>query len=148
MPKVTLTNMVMLQDAETGKLLVQNRVQKYPGIAFPGGHTEVGESIYDSAVREIKEETGYDIQNLQSCGFIYWDGEYGDKYFTFFYKTSDYTGELIGETEEGAVFWVAPEELESLELAPNMDKYLKMFTGRYSECYCSAADGDWSVIYR
>lgn len=88
MNEVTLTNMVRIQDKQSGKILVQERRLSYPGVAFPGGHVEKGESIYDSAVREIKEETGYDIKNLKPRGFIYWDNENGDKYFTFF--LSDY----------------------------------------------------------
>lgn len=58
MPKTEITNMVMVQHPETGMVLVQNRIKSWQGIAFPGGHAEPGESIYDSAVREIREETG------------------------------------------------------------------------------------------
>ena len=66
-----LTNMVMVEDPETGRVLVQKRVKKYCGIAFPGGHVEDGESIYDSAVREIREETGLEIRDLKACGYIH-----------------------------------------------------------------------------
>lgn len=142
MPKFTLTNMVMVTDPETGKVLVQNRIKKYKGIAFPGGHVEDGESIYASAVREIKEETGYDISNLQSKGFIYWDHVNGSKYFTYFYTTSTFSGECIGATDEGEVFWVDPAELPNMQLAPNMEKYMKMFGGNYSECHCIEDDHD------
>lgn len=72
MSKLEITNMVMVQDQSTGKVVVQERVKSWCGIAFPGGHAESDESIYDSAVREIKEETGLDIQNLKACGFMYW----------------------------------------------------------------------------
>lgn len=148
MVRYELTNMVMVQDPVTGKVLVQRRVQKYKGIAFPGGHLEEGESIYDSAVREIKEETGYDIRNLESCGFIYWDEPNVERYFTYFYKTTDFSGKMIPETEEGPVFWMDPEELEHTDLSPNMEKYLPMFTGKYSECYCLWSDDHWEVSYR
>lgn len=148
MASLELTNMVLVQDPETGKLLVQKRIKKYKGIAFPGGHVEDGESIYDSAVREIKEETGYDIQNLQPCGFIYWDEPGVSKYFTYFYKTNTFSGEMIPETDEGPVFWVNPEDLLSMELAPNMDKYFPMFDGKYAECYCFYTGEDWEVSYK
>ena len=72
MPKLEITNMVMIQNKSTGKVVVQERVKSWRGISFPGGHAEPGESIYDSAVREIKEETGLDIRNLKSCGFMCW----------------------------------------------------------------------------
>ena len=142
-----LTNMVMVQDPETGKVLVQKRIKKYCGIAFPGGHVEDGESIYDSAVREIREETGLEIRDLKACGYIHWNHANGDKYFTYFYKTTSFSGQLIDETDEGPVFWVKPEELKTLQLAPNMDRYLPMFSGKYSECYCLEENGGWNMKY-
>lgn len=150
MGKTTLTNMVVIEDPNTGKLLVQDRVKKYIGIAFPGGKVEDNESIYDSAIREIKEETGYDITDLEPRGFIYWDEGNNDKYFTYFYKTTTFSGECINETPEGKVFWVEKEELLSLNLAPNMDRYLPMLFGKgHAECYCSnPKEGKWEMVYR
>jgi len=142
-----LTNMVMVQDPETGKVLVQKRIKKYCGIAFPGGHVEDGESIYASAVREIKEETGLDIRDLKACGYIHWNHANGDKYFTYFYKTTSFSGELVRETDEGPVFWVDPEEMQQMDLAPNMWRYLPMFSGKYMECYCREENDDWNMIY-
>lgn len=142
-----LTNMVLVEDPETGKVLVQKRVKKYCGIAFPGGHVEDGESIYDSAVREIREETGLEIRDLKACGYIHWNHANGDKYFTYFYKTTSFSGKLIDETDEGPVFWVDPKELDSLQLAPNMDRYLPMFSGKYAECYCLEVDSGWDMRY-
>ena len=71
MPKVELTNMVMVQDKTTGKVLVQERRKSWKGLSFPGGHVDEAESFVDSAVREIKEETGLDIKNLKSCGVFH-----------------------------------------------------------------------------
>lgn len=72
MPKLEITNMVMVQDPINGKVVVQERIKSWCGISFPGGHIEPGESICDSAVREIKEETGLDIKNLKACGLMHW----------------------------------------------------------------------------
>ncbi len=48
MPQVELTNMVMIQDRITGKVLVQERTKSWKGLSFPGGHVNEGESLVDS----------------------------------------------------------------------------------------------------
>lgn len=142
MPELEITNMVMVQDKTTGKVVVQNRIKRWCGISFPGGHAEDGETIYDSAVREVKEETGLDIWNLKACGFMYWfNNKTFDRYFTYFYKTSDYSGKLIDKTDEGSVFWTTIDEIVNMQLAPNFKEYLPMFLeGKYCEAYCSWND--------
>ena len=87
MPKLEMTNMVMIQDKQTGKVLVQERVKSWKGLSFPGGHVEDNESIVDSAVREVKEETGLDVCNLKSCGVIHWlNKKTLDRFMVFFIR--------------------------------------------------------------
>ncbi|TLS37047.1 NUDIX hydrolase [Pseudalkalibacillus caeni] len=38
------------------------------GWEMPGGQVEEGESLKEAAIRETKEETGIDIEDLQFCG--------------------------------------------------------------------------------
>ncbi len=138
MAKIEITNMVMVQNPKTKEVLVQERVKYWCGITFPGGHIENGESLYDSAVREVKEETGLTVKNLKYCGCMHWHNtETNDKYFVHFYKTDDFEGELIGETDEGKVFFTSLESIENMNLSPNFDKYLPMFlTDEHYEIFC------------
>ena len=133
---VILTNMCMIYD-EKGNILVEERCKNdWRGIAFPGGHIEEREAFLDSVIREIKEETGLDITNLEPCGVIHWvHRDRGDRYIVFLYKTSCFSGKLLDATDEGRVFWVDKNEIFNLKLSNNFDKYIPMFFGKASELF-------------
>lgn len=147
---VELTNMVMIEDPVTYKVLVQNRVKSWKGLSFPGGHVDKDESFYDSAVREVKEETGLDITNLKSCGVIHWVNNMTyDRYIAFLYKTNEFTRELILETEEGVNTWMTIEEIRNTPNDNGLSDYLPMFFDIYSEAYAPYnVDKPFKVIFR
>lgn len=159
MAKTEITNMIMVRNPENNQVLVQKRVKYWCGITFPGGHLESGESLYDSAVREVKEETGLTVKNLKYCGMVHWyNNENDDRYFVHFYKTNEYSGELVEKTDEGEVFFTSLDELKNMKLSPNFDKYLPMFlSDDYNEIYCEwnekmkencNGEPDWDFQYK
>lgn len=128
MAKVRLTSMCMILDVETNRVLVQDRALYWKGISFPAGGVEEGESLVEAAIREVKEETGLTVWNLKPCGIVhYYNDITGDRHLVFHYKTSDFSGELLSETEEGRVFWVDVEKLPKLNLAGDFIDRLPMF---------------------
>ena len=61
--------------------LLQDRVKEdWKGYTLPGGHIEIGESIVDAVVREMKEETGLTILNPKLCGVKQFPPVYDLKY--------------------------------------------------------------------
>ena len=125
-----LCNMCMITDAQ-GRILVQERLPKpsnpWSGLTFPGGHVEPGETVVASVIREVQEETGLTVSNLQNCGYIQWYNPIKQsQYFVFLFKTNTFSGELTGSVE-GSVKWMTLEEMLSGQLAPNMLKYLAVF---------------------
>ena len=55
-----LCNLCMVEDLENGKVVLQYRSPEkthWAGYAFPGGHIEEGESLAESVIREVYEET-------------------------------------------------------------------------------------------
>lgn len=130
MTNIKLMNMCMIYDETLDKVLVQEKINRpdWNGITFPGGHVENGESLVDSTIREVKEETGLDIDQLKQCGLINWyNNQSHERWFIFLYKTSVFSGDLIDETHEGKVFWLDYPDLEHADLASDMSEYLKLF---------------------
>ena len=113
------------------RVLVQERLPKpsnpWSGLTFPGGHVELGETVVASVIREVQEETGLTVSNLQNCGYIQWYNPVKQsQYFVFLFKTSTFSGELTGSVE-GSVKWMTLEEMFAGKLAPNMTQYLAVF---------------------
>ena len=145
--KIELTNMCMVYDRNNDSVIVQERVLNWTGISFPGGHVETGESFMQSAIREVKEETGLTVTNMKPCGIVHWDHlDTGDKYLVFLYRTEDFTGEMISETKEGKVYWMKLDELmktDPKKLSPNFHEYLKLFlTDHFVEWHTPWRDSD------
>lgn len=133
--EIELTNMCLIYNDDA--VLVQEKTgTKYKGgLVFPGGHIEEGESLRDSMIREIKEETGLTISDLQPCGFKDWIQEDGTRYIVLLYKTNKYEGELKS-SDEGKVFWLDRKDIPTANLIWNMRELLEIFeTEEYSEFF-------------
>ena len=146
---VEMVTCVMICNDKTNEVLVQNRKRKFFGWSFPGGHVERGESLHDCAVREVMEETGLTVYNLKYCGVVHWMNRESDRrYLCFMYKTSDFSGELIAETDEGEQFWMGMDEfyktpIEKFTSAKHYS-FSPLFReyGKYSEAFVSWGGGD------
>jgi 8-oxo-dGTP diphosphatase len=160
MPSTELANMVMIEDPATGKVLVQKRVKSWKGYSFPGGHVEDNESVYDSAVREVREETGLVVRNLTPCGIVHWfNRKTGDRFIIFNYKTRDFEGELLSN-DEGENTWMDIAALREAVIGGaktnSFHYYFRLYFGDgndpgqiCSEAFAGWDDDDpWEMVYR
>ena len=124
--KAVFTNMVMIYDGKNN-VLVERRVKGWNGLVFPGGHLKEKETATESAIREIKEETGLTISKLKLCGIKQWFHPDEGRNVCFLFKTHVYSGEIVSSSE-GEIFWMPLDKLiESKDVASGFDVMLKVF---------------------
>ena len=130
-----LCNMIKINRGND--VLVLDKVKKYgwEGLTFPGGHVEKIESITESVIREAKEETNLDIENIKYVGMISWyDIDNNDRIIGFLYETDDFSGELIKENVEGTLEFIDYEELKNMDgHSDSMGEIFAIYDGKYSE---------------
>ena len=138
---VEFTDLCMVRDSD--RVLVKDRKKEdWPGITFPGGHVEAGESFTEAVIREVKEETGLRIASSQMCGMKDWV-EDDIRYVVLFYKTEKFEGDLIS-SEEGEVWWENLKELPNLDLSLDMEDMLRIFLEEDLSEFFYYQDGeDW-----
>ena len=122
--RIKLTIMCMLYK-DDGSFLVLNRLKKdWPGLTFPGGHVEDNELIIEAVIREMKEETGLTVRNIEPRGYFEWN-EFGDnvRHLAMLYRSKDFSGELK-ESSEGNILWIKEEDLEKYPLSNDFEKIL------------------------
>jgi 8-oxo-dGTP pyrophosphatase MutT (NUDIX family) len=103
---------------------------------------DVGESMADTVVREVKEETGIDAEVTGVVGIYtnpnhvmaYDDGEVRQQ-CSICFTTRMLGGQLATSSETSEVTWVAPDRLDSLNMHPSMrlriDHYLERRSAPY-----------------
>lgn len=112
-PDVTVATLVV----RDGRLLcVEERANSHLVINQPAGHLEPDESLVEAAVRETREETGWNVRVTHLVGAYQWKAETGRHYLRFAFA-ADPIDEIPGaRLDEGIVraLWLTPGELQAL----------------------------------
>ncbi|MEU0985070.1 NUDIX domain-containing protein [Streptomyces sp. NPDC005953] len=95
--------------------------------ALPGGGHDIGESIGDTVVREVVEETGITVQIDSIVGLYtnpehvlaYDDGEVRQQ-FSICFRAHPTGGSLRTSSESKEVRWIDPADLNDLNIHPSM----------------------------
>jgi 8-oxo-dGTP pyrophosphatase MutT (NUDIX family) len=113
---------------DEGRILLQRRSDS-GNWALPGGAMDISETLAASAIREVKEETGFDVHIERIVGiysdpahvFAYSDGEVRQE-FSICLACTIVGGSLAVSHESTDVRFVSVAELEGLEMHPSIRK--------------------------
>ncbi|AVK62071.1 phosphohydrolase [Lactobacillus sp. CBA3605] len=128
--RAELVNMCLIMNPITHEVVVENKIDsQWPGLTLPGGHVDPGESQVAAMQREVREETGLTVSHLKLVGTVTWvENAAGDVSLGTLYTTTDYTGNLLAGSYEGAISWQPLTTLATAKLAPGIAQLLKVFT--------------------
>ena len=98
--------------------------------SFPGGLVETGERLEEAAVREVREETGLDVEivaPIDRAEVIRRDdtGKVERHYVIMVFAGRYISGEARAGDDADAVAWVDLSQLEEYELTPDTARILK-----------------------
>jgi 8-oxo-dGTP diphosphatase len=134
------------------KVLLMHR-NKEPNLGLwtaPGGKVELGESPYETARREMAEETGLELEGLCSRGVCTLVSPLQKwSWFIFVFVTRRFRGTLSADGREGKLAWVSLEEYFTALPIPQADaifapRVLTMNEGCFQAKF--VYDADWNLL--
>ncbi|WP_431605650.1 NUDIX hydrolase [Amycolatopsis melonis] len=95
--------------------------------SIPGGQLELGETLAEAAVREVREETGIECEVTGVIGLYsdpkhviaYDDGEVRQE-FSICFKAKPRSNSLRISDESKEALWTEPTELDGLQIHPSI----------------------------
>lgn len=117
---------VIARDKEI--LLVKRGTEPSKGKwSVPGGSIEWGETLADALKREIREETGLEIEIIKLIGItdLIVDSEPGYHYVLIDYLARPVGGNLSPGSDAVDVQWVYVDNLSDYELTPHLHECLR-----------------------
>lgn len=88
------------------------------GVYLPiGGHVELGESLEEAAIREVKEESGINVHSVDLRGILYIRSQNTGDYDVIMsiFTSSEFTGKPIAG-REGSFEWIEIDKIQTLNL--------------------------------
>ena len=119
--EIYMLNTTLCYIEKDGAYLMIHRVKKKNDMNHDkwigvGGKLEAGESPFDCARREIREETGLTVGRLYYRGIVtFVSNEFGTEYMHLFTAT-EFFGDIDYSCDEGRLEWVQKEMISELPI--------------------------------
>jgi 8-oxo-dGTP diphosphatase len=116
---------------DDGRFLTIRRTKTAPSRPLhwdlPGGDLEFGEDLREGMIREIKEETGLEVDDLKIIDAISGFNDRNEFWVTICYTAQPKSFEVELSFEHDDLRWVTPEEFQVLDASPKNKKFVENF---------------------
>ena len=116
-------------------LLAQRGKEPSKGLwSIPGGHLELGETLEEAALRELREETAVQARIEAFSHFLDLirrdeNGNVTSHYVLAVFRAIWLSGEAVAGDDACAVQWRAPDNLDDLAMTPGTADRLRAMAG-------------------
>lgn len=116
-------------------LIERGKGPRSGGWSLPGGMQELGETVRETAHREIREETAVEIEVMELLDVVDLVRRDGEGRVQFHYTLVDFTaewrsGEAVAGTDAAAVCWVQLADLERYQLWDETRRVIRLSAAR------------------
>ena len=121
---------VVIKDGQI--LMMKRKCEPYKGKwCIPGGFTDksINESVEDCCIREIKEETGIDVEIIKKMDIIKFYNERkgrDEEIHIFLCKSKNENIIVIEEDEAEDAKWIIFDEINNLDLIPGLQRVIDL----------------------
>ena len=116
---------------DDGKILTLRRSKTAPSRPLswdlPGGELDFGENTKEGISREIREETGLEVQNIKVIDVISGFSDTKEFWVTICYSAKPTASDVVLSYEHDNFQWVTPDEFQKLETSSRNKKFVEEF---------------------
>ena len=131
MEKIGVSQKAIIFNGE-GKFLTIRRTETAPSNPgkwdFPGGDLDFGEDAMEGIIREIKEETGLDVEDLRPFDVESHINKEGDFWVTIAYIAKAVSDKVILSYEHDEFKWLTAEDFLELESSEKLRRFVGNLT--------------------